>query len=165
MGGFNILPEWDTIDSWKYHGYIWYDSAHTTTIRVIKLQLDLHSGMTPHTLPSRASHGVSFTSYTNKNDLYISRAHRNVQRSIHGHGCDGVSSWDCSAGRRYMGRVCTWWRHQMEAFSALLALCAGKSPVNSPHRGQWRKALIFKKKKKKKLNQKLATFAWRLEHG
>ena len=23
----------------------------------------------------------------------------------------------------------TWWRHQMEAFSALLALCAGNSPV------------------------------------
>ena len=24
---------------------------------------------------------------------------------------------------------CTWWRHQMETFSALLALCAGNSPV------------------------------------
>ena len=30
-----------------------------------------------------------------------------------------------------------WWRHQMEPFSALLALCAGNSqgPVNSPHKG------------------------------
>ena len=39
----------------------------------------------------------------------------------------------------------TWWRHQMEAFSALLALCAGNSPatVNSPHKGQWRGALMF----------------------
>ena len=39
----------------------------------------------------------------------------------------------------------TWWRHQMETFSALLALCAGNSPVpvNSPHKGQWRGALIF----------------------
>ena len=39
-----------------------------------------------------------------------------------------------------------WWRHQMETFSALLALCAGnspRSPVNSPHKGQWRGALIF----------------------
>ena len=25
----------------------------------------------------------------------------------------------------------TWWRHQMEPFSALLAFCAGKSPVTS----------------------------------
>ena len=40
--------------------------------------------------------------------------------------------------------VCkTWWRHQMETFSALLAFCAGNSPVNSPHKGQWRGALMF----------------------
>ena len=39
----------------------------------------------------------------------------------------------------------TWWCHQMETFSALLALCAGNSPVpvNSPHNGQWRGALLF----------------------
>ena len=35
-----------------------------------------------------------------------------------------------------------WWRHQMETFSALLAFCAGNS-VNSPHKGQWRGALMF----------------------
>ena len=33
----------------------------------------------------------------------------------------------------------TWWRHQMETFSALLAICAG----NSPHKGQCRGAVIF----------------------
>ena len=26
-------------------------------------------------------------------------------------------------------RCCSWWRHQMETFSALLAICAGNSPV------------------------------------
>ena len=35
----------------------------------------------------------------------------------------------------------TWWRHEMEAFSALLALCAGNSPVtgkgNSPVAGEF----------------------------
>ena len=33
----------------------------------------------------------------------------------------------------------------METFSALLAICAGTSPVpvNSPHKGQWRGALMF----------------------
>ena len=38
-----------------------------------------------------------------------------------------------------------WWRHQMETFSALLAICAGNSPspVTSPHKGQWRGALMF----------------------
>ena len=37
----------------------------------------------------------------------------------------------------------TWWRHQMETFSVLLALCAGNSPANSPHKGQWHGALMF----------------------
>ena len=39
----------------------------------------------------------------------------------------------------------TWWRHQMETFSALQAICAGihRSPVNFPHKGQWRGALMF----------------------
>ena len=39
----------------------------------------------------------------------------------------------------------TWWRHQMETLSALLAICAGNSPVTgeSPHKGQWRGALMF----------------------
>ena len=45
-----------------------------------------------------------------------------------------------------MGAMATpWWRHQIETFSALLANCVGihRSPVNSPHKGQWRRALIF----------------------
>ena len=42
---------------------------------------------------------------------------------------------------KYAGR----WRHQMETFSALLAICAGihRSPVNSPYKGQWRGAFMF----------------------
>ena len=41
--------------------------------------------------------------------------------------------------------ICPWWRHQMGAFSALQALCVGNSPVpmNSPHKGQGRGALMF----------------------
>ena len=39
----------------------------------------------------------------------------------------------------------SWWRHQMEALSALLAFCEGNSPVTgeSPHTGQWRGAFMF----------------------
>ena len=44
-------------------------------------------------------------------------------------------------------KLIPWWRHQMETFSALLALCAGNSPVpvpvNSPHKSQWRRGLMF----------------------
>ena len=39
----------------------------------------------------------------------------------------------------------SWWRHQMETFSALLTFVRGihRWPVNSPHKGQWRGALMF----------------------
>ena len=42
-------------------------------------------------------------------------------------------------------KLLSWWRHQMETFSTLLVVCAGNSPppVNSPHKGQWRGALMF----------------------
>ena len=41
--------------------------------------------------------------------------------------------------------LCSWWRHQMETFPALLAFVQGihRSPVNSPPKGQWRGALKF----------------------
>ena len=41
--------------------------------------------------------------------------------------------------------MASWWRHQLEAFSALLALLRGipRSPVNSPHKGQWHEALMY----------------------
>ena len=44
--------------------------------------------------------------------------------------------------------VYSWWRHQMETFStfsALLAFVRGidRWPVDSPHRGHWRWALMF----------------------
>ena len=39
----------------------------------------------------------------------------------------------------------SWWHHQMETFSMLLALCEGihRSLVDSPHKSHWRRALVF----------------------
>ena len=48
-----------------------------------------------------------------------------------------ISVWCCHS---------PWWRHQMKTFSALLAICAGNSPVTGEfpaHKGQWRGALMF----------------------
>ena len=54
---------------------------------------------------------------------------------------DQQSQKECCAKSRYQGQgqvitsqstcICgiSWWRHQMETFSALLAICAGNSPV------------------------------------
>ena len=55
------------------------------------------------------------------------------------------TSWYRNYGYVITQLQTTWWRHQMETFSALLALCEGNSPVpvNSPHKGQWRGALMF----------------------
>ena len=38
--------------------------------------------------------------------------------------------------RQLLPAVITWWRHQMETFSALLALCAGHSPVTGEFSAQ-----------------------------
>ena len=39
----------------------------------------------------------------------------------------------------------SWWRHQMETFPRYWPFVWGihRSPVNSPHKGQWRGALMF----------------------
>ena len=41
--------------------------------------------------------------------------------------------------------VISWWRHQMETFRRYWPFVRGihGSPVNSPHKGQWRGALVF----------------------
>ena len=44
-----------------------------------------------------------------------------------------------------VSRAVAWWRHQMDTFSALLALCVGTSPVTGefPHKGRWRGVSMF----------------------
>ena len=55
----------------------------------------------------------------------------------------GVSLFTAISG--FGGHIITWWCHQMETISALLALCARNSPLTGefPHKGQWRGALVF----------------------
>ena len=69
----------------------------------------LNSQKTPHTSPLRASYGMSFVSILMKND-----------RVIKGFYCIYVA---------YHIQVGQWWRHDREAFSMLLTLCDGNTPV------------------------------------
>ena len=48
-------------------------------------------------------------------------------------------------GNNILNYVKPWWRYQMETFSALLAICAGNSPVPGefPPKGQWRRVLMY----------------------
>ena len=59
--------------------------------------------------------------------------------------CAAVYSWPNELSILHLESPLSWWRHQMETFSALLffVLVIHWSPVNSPHRGQWRGALMF----------------------
>ena len=48
--------------------------------------------------------------------------------------------------KKYRLDMNIWWRHQMETFSALLAIFVReihRSPVNVQHKGQWHGALMF----------------------
>ena len=51
-------------------------------------------------------------------------------------------TWWCSLWERY---PYSWGRHQMETFSRYWPFVRGihRSPVNSPHKGQWRGAFMF----------------------
>ena len=67
-----------------------------------------------------------------------------TQMSSRGWGCM-VNFASCNGSfRLHLGGV-SWWHHQMETFSVLLALWAGNSLllVNSSHKDQWRGALVF----------------------
>ena len=74
----------------------------------------------------------------------VAKRSKLVFRILRSHCCRKLSDFEKFAIRVRVPFI-SWWRHQMETFSASLALCAGNSPVpvNSPHKGQWRGALIF----------------------
>ena len=78
--------------------------------------------------------GIPFTDFDYDMHMYI---HHIVWNAITCQCPDSIGG-----SRFWFG---PWWRHQMGTFSALLALCAGNSPVpvNSSHKGQWRGALMF----------------------
>ena len=54
---------------------------------------------------------------------------------------NGTPVW----GHYKMEKHLPWWRHQVEIFSTLPALCDGihRSPADSPHKDQWPRILMF----------------------
>ena len=55
----------------------------------------------------------------------------------------------------------SWWRHQMETFSTLLAICVGNSPVRGEFPAQWPVTLSFDVFFDLRLNKRLRTQLWR----
>ena len=56
---------------------------------------------------------------------------------------------------------CSWWRHQMATFSALLALCAGNSPVTGEFPSQRPVTRSFDIFFYLRLNKRLSKQSWR----
>ena len=58
-----------------------------------------------------------------------------------------MSKLTCFVLLKCFSKGFAWWRHQMETFSALLAICERNPSVtggfDSPNKGQWREALRF----------------------
>ena len=65
------------------------------------------------------------------------------QWSVHSYKSGHITCY--MALRKPMVKWATWWRHQMETFSAYCPFVRGihQTPVNSPHKGQWRGALML----------------------
>ena len=62
--------------------------------------------------------------------------------------------WDCDRG------AISWWRHQMETFSALLAICAGNSPVPGESPAQRPVTRSFDVFFDLRLNKRLSKQSW-----
>ena len=58
------------------------------------------------------------------------------------------------------GSVFVWWQHQMETFSALLALCAGNSPVTGEFPSQRQVTRSFDVFFHLRLNKRLSKQSW-----
>ena len=55
---------------------------------------------------------------------------------------------------------CSWWRHQMETFSALLAICAGNSPVSGEFPAQRPVTRSFDVFFDLRMNERLSKHSW-----
>ena len=80
------------------------------------------------------------------NLLYISNnSHANMKMDKHEMFLyDGYFVPNRSITEHQLGSF-SWWRHQMETFPGYWPFVRGinRSPVNSPHKGRWRGALMF----------------------
>ena len=71
---------------------------------------------------------TAVTSLTHWSYCSLAPTHRNDDTTITKQTTTNASAY--SMGNTVWGGIYyTWWRHQMETFSALLAFCAGNSPV------------------------------------
>ena len=98
--------------------------------------------------PSYLHNGISYTGKTTS--LYWIKAQvissHGIKLVLMEHSVPNAKGVNIFQGYFFLEFGESWWHHQMETFSALLAICAGNSPVSGefpPHKGQWHGALMF----------------------
>ena len=133
-GPINNIPALVQIMAWRRPG----DKPLSESMMV---SLPTHICVTrPHELTAMDTFSQNGKLHGNSNRQYVTFSEPSPlitdQRGL---------SWATRHGTDTSSQTLTWWRHQMEIFSALRAVCAGNSPVPGefPLKGQWRGALMF----------------------
>ena len=90
--------------------------------------------------------------------LAIEVTHKNIIMS----SCTILPWWMMNGPHRVFNYTCltSWWRHQMGIFSAILALCAGNSPVTGEFPTQRPVMLSFDVFFDLRLNKRLSKQSW-----
>ena len=107
---------------------------------------------------------LNFLNWTYNNQLLLENHTLNIlQMAFRYH----YSMWKVTLLAFFMKeRSCfsihVWWRHQMETFSALLAICAGNSPVTGEFHAQRRVTRSFGVFFDLRLNKRLSKQSWGL---
>ena len=78
-----------------------------------------------------------FSQFLSGNQLHLQVHQSRITNTMISTSHNDIANWDIQSGitilfqaeHCYILSYITWWRHQMEIFSALLAICAGNSPV------------------------------------
>ena len=100
---------------------------------------DFNGGLVKPPLKSYG-HGELIASHIKPRNKYLmTSTHGNIFR------VEVIQTWRINCIPHKTKKINTWWRHQMETFSAYWPFVRGirRSPVNFPHKGQWRGALMF----------------------
>ena len=85
---------------------------------------------------------------------------RNADQHRHLISCSSPDDESQLQDPTYLSVKCTWWRHQMEAFSALLAIRAGNSPVPGEFPTQRPVTRSFDVFFDQRLNKRLSKQSW-----
>ena len=101
---------------------------------------------------------------TNQSSVYTMPKHfHNFACRCHSYSCRqaiGGHSTGYKVRHVFSGNHESWWRHQMDAFSALLAICAGNSPVNGEFPAQRPVTQSFDVFFYLRLNKRLSKQSW-----